>query len=52
MTLALLFWILYIVGLVFFGFRNYSNRGVIFDNILWWVLFAIVGVGLFGNPIK
>lgn len=52
MTIGLLFWILYIVGFVFFGYRNYQNREAIFDSLFWWILIFLLGVGTFGFPIK
>lgn len=51
LSVGLVFWILFIVGLVFFGYRNYENRGVIVDSLFWWILIFLLGVGAFGFPI-
>ena len=52
MTIALLFWILYIVGLIFFGIDAFRTREWSVPSILFWVLIALLGVGTFGGPIK
>jgi hypothetical protein len=48
MTLAILFWILFIVGFIFHGYRQ---REAIIDSLFWWVLFLLLGLGTFGFPI-
>jgi hypothetical protein len=48
-TVGLLFWLLYIIGLVFHGYRD---RLAIVDSLFWWVLIFLLGVGVFGFPIK
>jgi len=52
MTLALWFWIIYVIALIFFGWRNYQNRAAVIDGFVWWVLIALLGIGTFGSPIK
>lgn len=52
MSIGLLFWILYIVGLVFFGIGWYRSGEFSVPSIFWWVLIALLGVGTFGGPIK
>jgi hypothetical protein len=49
MTLALLFWLIYIIGFIFHGYRD---RGAIVDSLFWWVLIGLLGLGAFGFPIK
>ena len=49
LTIGLLFWILFIVGLVF---HIYRDRAGIVDSLFWWVLIFLLGVGTFGFPIK
>jgi len=52
MTLALWFWIIYIIALLFFGYRNYANKPAVLDSLVFWVLIALLGAGVFGSPIK
>lgn len=53
MTLATLFWTLYLVGIVFFGIRERADlKGWIFDSLFWWLMIFLLGLGTFGSPIK
>jgi hypothetical protein len=53
MTIGVLFWVLYIVGLIFFGLGVYRDRGVLgLTPLFWWVLIFLLGVGEFGWPLK
>ena len=53
MPVGLIFWILYLVGIVFFGYDGFQDRTRISSGgIFWWVLILLLGVGVFGNPIK
>lgn len=52
MTLALLFWVVYIVAVIVSLYRNYNDRLFIANNVVYWILLAILGIGIFGNPIK
>lgn len=52
MTLGLLFWILYIVGLIFFGVGVYRTKEYGIPNILFWVLIFLLGWATFGAPIR
>ncbi len=49
MTIGLLFWILYIVGFVFQGYRE---RWELVNSLFWWVLIFLLGIAAFGWPIK
>lgn len=49
MTLAVLFWVLFIVGFIFQGYRD--REGIV-NSLVWWVLIAILGMGVFGFPVK
>lgn len=50
MTLAILFWVLYIVGFLFLGYRSYPVRN--FDWLVYWILIGILGFAEFGGPIR
>lgn len=51
--IALLFWILFIIGLVFGGYRQRTAIGTWFaDSLFWWILIFLLGIGVFGFPIK
>ena len=52
LTLGLLFWILFIVGLIFYGVGAFRTREYTVPELLFWVLFAILGAAVFGGPIK
>ena len=53
MTIGFLFWILFIVGFVFSGYRNRDVFGsYLGDTLFFWVLVFLLGVGTFGWPIK
>ncbi len=52
LSIGLLFWILYIVGLVVFGFDIYRSRVFAPTSLFWWVLIFLLGVGTFGFPIR
>lgn len=52
MTLEIWFWIIYIIALVFFGYRNRANSGAIVDSLVFWILIGILGFAQFGSPVK
>jgi hypothetical protein len=52
MTIGLLFWILFIVGLVFYGIGVVRTREYEIPGILFWVLIFLLGWAQFGAPIK
>lgn len=53
LSIGLLFWILYIVGLIFFGVGIYRDRPSFnVSGLFWWVLIFLLGIGVFGFPIK
>lgn len=52
-TLGAIFWILYLVGFIFTGYRNRAGFGEWFmDSLLFWVLIGLLGLGAFGGPVK
>lgn len=52
MTIGLLFWILYIVGVVFYGVGVVRSREYDIPSVLFYVLIFLLGWGTFGAPIK
>ena len=52
MSIAILFWILFIIGLIFFGVDTFKRGEYSVPSILFWVLIALLGFGTFGGPIK
>jgi hypothetical protein len=57
MTLGLVFWILMLLTLIFGYLWNYRSSvlgtfGPMGNTILWWLLFFILGWGVFGPPIR
>ena len=53
MTIAMLFWVIFIVGFIFGGYRQRATLGDWFaDSLFWWVLIVLLGIGVFGSPIK
>ncbi len=52
MSVGLLFWILFIIGLIFFGIDVARTREYSIPSVLFWVLIGLLGVGIFGGPIK
>lgn len=52
MTLGLLFWILFIVGLVFFGIGVFRTKVYDVPSVLLFVLVFILGWAEFGAPIR
>jgi hypothetical protein len=53
MSIGLLFWIIMIVGLIVWGwaFAQPNNPYAPYHPIVWWVLLALLGWGVFGPPI-
>jgi len=49
LSIGLIFWILYIVGFIFYAVRD---REAIVNSAFWWVLFLLLGIGTFGWPIR
>ncbi len=52
MSLAFLFWIAYVIGLILYLSRNYNDRVYITNNFMYWILILLLGIGTFGSPIK
>jgi hypothetical protein len=52
LTVGLLFWILYIVGLIFYGYGVIRSREYEVHGLLFWVLFFLLGWKVFGWPIS
>lgn len=50
MTLALFFWVVFVVAFLFNMYRNYPSRN--FDWLVWFLLIGILGFAEFGGPIK
>ena len=53
MSIGLIFWIIMLVGILFWGFvwmtpQNPYGR---YHPIVWWVLLFLLGWGTFGPPI-
>jgi len=52
MSIGFVFWLLFLVCLVFYGWRGYSTRGAyLADTFIWWILIFCLGVGIFGFPV-
>lgn len=43
MSAGIWFWIIYVIALIFFGYRNRANTPAIIDGIVFWVLIGILG---------
>ena len=55
LTIGMLFWIVMIVWLVFHVYRNYNapkEQAWSFPDPIVFLLFALLGIGLWGWPIK
>ena len=52
LTVGLLFWILFIVGLIFYGVGVVRSRQYDAAALFWWVLILLLGIGTFGFPLK
>jgi len=52
MTIAMLYWVIFIVGVIFGAYRGYSTREFPFENLFILVLLFLLGLGTFGSPIK
>lgn len=54
MSIGLLFWVLYIVGFIFYGWRGYVDRDRywIAGGLFWWVLIFLLGWKVFGFPVQ
>lgn len=52
LSIGIVFWILFIVGLVFYGFRNYADRNVLINGLFFWIMIFLLGCGVFGFPVK
>lgn len=50
--IGVVFWILFIVGLVVFGWDSYRTRLFAPTSLFWWVLIFLLGCGTFGFPVK
>ena len=52
MTLAMLFWILLIISLLFGGYSNRATLGQwALGNLVLWVLLALLGWAVFGAAV-
>lgn len=53
MELSLLFWILMLGWLFFGGYRRRDDLGgYVMDNLLLWVIIALLGWKVFGGLVK
>ena len=54
MTIAMAFWVLMLLALVFgLGWAwPWADRRVLGNSILLWLLLFLLGIGTFGWPIK
>jgi hypothetical protein len=51
MSIAIWFWIIFILALIFLGYGVYQNRST-WPNIVIWVLLFLLGLAAFGSPVK
>lgn len=52
MTAAVWFWIIYVVGVLFYGYLGFRNRETWYTPVFIMVLIFILGWGQFGSPLK
>jgi len=53
LSIGIMFWIIFIIGLIFGGYWNRTDLGGWFaGSLFWWVLLFLLGVGTFGFPIR
>ena len=53
MSLAIWFWIIYVVSLLFSGYTQRAELGKwALGNIVLWVLIGILGYAEFGSAVK
>jgi type III secretory pathway component EscT len=58
MALAIWFWIILVLGVIFTGVRGFATtqqanpRFWAFDNLISLILLIILGIAVFGGPIK
>lgn len=52
LTIGMLFWILFIVGLVFYGVDAFRTRQFTWPSLFWWTLLFLLGWSEFGFPIS
>lgn len=46
------FWIIFVVATIFGGFWGWSNRRYVGIGIVAWILFLLIGLFVFGSPVK
>lgn len=51
MSVAIWFWIIFVVALLFWGFRSYREPYFV-NSLVFWVLIFLLGLGTFGSPLK
>jgi len=55
MTLDFLYWFLLLIMLIFGGWRGFGPNGdrwYFGGSLIWLALLAIIGLKLFGSPLK
>lgn len=52
MTIAILYWIILIIGILFGGYTNRANVSTwALNNLVLWVLLFLLGWAVFGAPV-
>lgn len=52
MTLAIWFWVIYIIGIILGAYYGYRDRSALPTSIWLLVLLFIIGLAEFGSPVK
>jgi hypothetical protein len=53
MSLAIWFWIIFVIAFLFFGFWSYRYRETFRPpDMVWWILMFLLGLKVFGGPIS
>jgi hypothetical protein len=54
MTIGVWYWLIYVIALLFIGWRGYveSDRRFLVPSLIVWVLLGLIGYGLFGSPLE
>lgn len=52
MSIAIWFWIIFVLGVLFAGYNGYRDRASIPNSVWVIVLLFLIGLQVFGSPIK
>ena len=53
MNIGIWFWIIFVIALLFFGYWSWNRRDQFSPpDLIWWILMFLVGLQVFGNPVK